>query len=1556
MAWSSDPKLRRYVQDQQGIALRTYEVNPNLIAEHVGQEDSFRTGGYGQRQVSELLQNAVDALTMSNEAGAIEFRLVDGVLYCANQGVAFNEAGITAVCYAFLSPKRDEEIIGRFGLGFKSVLGITDSPQIFSRSVSFGFNVPGTEELFASNPAADGRLPLLRVPTPLDAEAEAEADWHLRDLMSWATTIVKVPILRDGDRIRRELLAFDTRALLFMKSVDRLTVSLDGTDGLNQAVHQRVGSVGDNQFTLHSPDGSSARWLYAERVHVPSEAARASLPETISRRSMTVAYAVPAAGQQKLGELWAWFPLQEETTARGIFNAPWQVNDDRTRLVRDSRLNGEMLDVCAELFVDVALRASTPEDPAAHLDLFPARGDESRSSADVVLSTRIPELAKRRPILPDATGTLQPPEYFVGVPDLTSESVPAEVVAAWLKIAGRDTFPHPSAFSKKDRYTRMRILLRADNSDRRGRAEVAWSTWLEEIAHRRDVLSVDAALSLYTRLTEKTKSAELEASSIIPLHGGGWGHANAAGRILIPRPGQPAPEGVDLVDDEFADDQHLRSMLIALNFKEVSQDQIAAALASAVSERWPDDEWLRFWTTLGNAGPISARDALAQIRVKGIPVKVRNAEGDWVLARETFADAPPSPALFHRIPDADLHGGRADLLEAAGAMAGGPNENYPLHLEAIFSEYKAEVEDKLREQLRANKVTAPRVDIGDMPGAGPLELFTELAGDKVAIATWTAAVLARMRHQMTIVRVAVSGGKKAEMEVASPEWWAVLRHGLVMTTLGPRRVSAVVGTALSQFGGLLPVVSTEVGYHLGAARALSDVRDAVLTSFLKRGDQIALSWSPRLTELLVECARRSRIEPPDRIPAVVDEAIIPTVRQDVVVATSDDDIEVLTSHGLPYIDGREEDATVLIDAWGLQRAADALSRSIEISDQRDESLLLDLYPSIRNRTSTPLTRVRVARCGGIVNKTSSPTGQITSRLISHRLDELILIDESLDDVKVLAEVSRHLGLGFTRDDIDSTLADDEELQRNELLERVRAAPSDAERLLLLVGVQALKDALPRGFLPAIEAKRGRQADADVAQLYLDTKSTAAVQDLREALRLKGLQVPASWRAGSEPVRKFVVSLGFPLAFAGTAEVAKPQMVQVQGQITLNPLHEFQEKLASKVRSLVVTREADGSPQRGLLFLPTGAGKTRVTVESIVRMLLVGELTGPILWIAQSKELCEQAIQTWTDVWRALGDERVIDLCRFWEAYELDESDEELQIVVATDDKLLARLRMPGRQYDWLSKPSLVVVDEAHTAGTPTYTEILRWLGLTAYNTDRPLLGLTATPYRGRSEELTKRLADRFGTRKLESLDPDDPMGQLRRERVLAEVDHEVLDGVAYVPIGSDLEDFSRMKEVTKTMLDRIGQDLDRTQTLVDDILRRDEDWPVLVFAASVASAHTIAALLRLEGGEGKAVAVDGSMRGPERRNAIERFKNGDVQVLVNCELLTQGFDAPKVRALYVARPTFSPNRYHQMIGRGLRGPANGGTERCLIVNVADTFDQFGAGLAFTEFDYLWTNQ
>ena len=86
--------------------------------------------------------------------------------------------------------------------------------------------------------------------------------------------------------------------------------------------------------------------------------------------------------------------------------------------------------------------------------------------------------------------------------------------------------------------------------------------------------------------------------------------------------------------------------------------------------------------------------------------------------------------------------------------------------------------------------------------------------------------------------------------------------------------------------------------------------------------------------------------------------------------------------------------------------------------------------------------------------------------------------------------------------------------------------------------------------------------------------------------------------------------------------------------------------------------------------------------------------------------------------------------------------------------------------------------------------------------------------------------------------------------------------------------------------------------------------------------------------------------GPPRRG-------GEIQALVNYAVFREGFDAPRTRAIIVARPVYSPNLYFQMIGRGLRGPKNGGNDRCLILNVYDNIENFGRRLAFSDLDWLW---
>ena len=129
---------------------------------------------------------------------------------------------------------------------------------------------------------------------------------------------------------------------------------------------------------------------------------------------------------------------------------------------------------------------------------------------------------------------------------------------------------------------------------------------------------------------------------------------------------------------------------------------------------------------------------------------------------------------------------------------------------------------------------------------------------------------------------------------------------------------------------------------------------------------------------------------------------------------------------------------------------------------------------------------------------------------------------------------------------------------------------------------------------------------------------------RDALAERGLSPPAQW-TGRRPAVKFVTEeLGFPKRFAGFPEVKLEQSLDVPGPAPLPPLHPFQRKAADAIRALI---RQEKNP-RGMLSLPTGAGKTRVTAEALIESIAAQQLQPPVLWIAQTEELCEQAVQSW----------------------------------------------------------------------------------------------------------------------------------------------------------------------------------------------------------------------------------------------------------------------------------------------------------------------------------------
>jgi DNA repair protein RadD len=114
----------------------------------------------------------------------------------------------------------------------------------------------------------------------------------------------------------------------------------------------------------------------------------------------------------------------------------------------------------------------------------------------------------------------------------------------------------------------------------------------------------------------------------------------------------------------------------------------------------------------------------------------------------------------------------------------------------------------------------------------------------------------------------------------------------------------------------------------------------------------------------------------------------------------------------------------------------------------------------------------------------------------------------------------------------------------------------------------------------------------------------------------------------------------------------------------------------------------------------------------------------------------------------------------------------------------------------------------------------------------------------------------------------------------------------------------------------------------------------------------MAFLLRQQGVE--AAFVSGETRDVSRRKIIGDFKAGRTQVLCNCEVLTTGFDAPRVTHVVMARPTASQLLYEQMVGRGLQGPRFGGTATCQIVDPEDNYRSDRPELGYERFRSFWS--
>lgn len=404
-------------------------------------------------------------------------------------------------------------------------------------------------------------------------------------------------------------------------------------------------------------------------------------------------------------------------------------------------------------------------------------------------------------------------------------------------------------------------------------------------------------------------------------------------------------------------------------------------------------------------------------------------------------------------------------------------------------------------------------------------------------------------------------------------------------------------------------------------------------------------------------------------------------------------------------------------------------------------------------------------------------------------------------------------------------------------------------------------------------------------------------------------------------------------------------------------------------------------RRFLIHMPTGTGKTKTATHIICHHYNYNlKKQGLIVWIAHTTELLQQAYDTFVSVWKNIGNGE-ISTYKLWGEHNIEAISEDMSGFMVCGIQKLQSMKenQPDKFQKLVNATRLVVYDEAHKAAAQeTRNVIEHFMRRTGEMKDCALMGLSATP--GRTTEMSFEndlLASTFGN-KIISIDTKvmNEVNLSRQEALNAEVEKDIIryfqnrgvlakikkKELTYAEKLTD-EELSKIKVIatkngysdfSPAALNVIGKNKSRNLRIMQELRALNQSQtPTIVFACSVKHGQLLSSMLTLE--DIPNALVIGEMSATERREAIRKFKDtkNDMNILINYEVLTTGFDATNIECVFIARPTQSVVLYSQMLGRGLRGPQMGGKKECLLIDVKDNLNQFNENMAFSHFNNYW---
>ena len=390
-------------------------------------------------------------------------------------------------------------------------------------------------------------------------------------------------------------------------------------------------------------------------------------------------------------------------------------------------------------------------------------------------------------------------------------------------------------------------------------------------------------------------------------------------------------------------------------------------------------------------------------------------------------------------------------------------------------------------------------------------------------------------------------------------------------------------------------------------------------------------------------------------------------------------------------------------------------------------------------------------------------------------------------------------------------------------------------------------------------------------------------------------------------------------------------VKMMGDAALAPhsLHQHQLEAQIGLDRLLKARQATPA---GVVVLPTGSGKTETAVTWLLEQM-ERDPTLRVLWVANQQELLQQAA-TRFEQWARCRPRGFLRVGRVMHSNSYPVSllaSKDLDVAFVTIQSLAADLAKRRNSYldAFLCRPTIVVVDEAHHAGAPTYSKFFERL---QGHKVKAVVGLTATPYPS-SILAQQRFRANFPVTVHQAMPEELIVARILARPVL----HTVSTSFQIEMTDKELRR-AESSDLPSSVLSRLDAAA-RNELVANHYVNNRALWgKTLLYATSIANANHIHSLLREERAN---VKVLHSAIEEDRSDVISWFRRAKGEaVLVSVGMLTEGVDLPDARTAFLSRPTTSRVLLKQMIGRVLRGPLAGGEAEANIVYFSDMWRNF----------------